>query len=153
MIWQLAGTRCFSYDRAMRRTEELVHEAYYVHNWNCARTALLALGDAFGVSIGAQLWNAAVGMHGAGGHRDQCGLVEGPLLFFGLYYSKKGWDEKRIVTLCNQYAEAFVREFGSLRCRELRPGGFTDHDPPHLCENLTVRAINFAKTFIEKQTP
>jgi C_GCAxxG_C_C family probable redox protein len=132
---------------------EQVHDAYYVHDWNCARTALWVLSNLYGVEIQPQLWEAAVGMHGAGGHRDQCGLVEGSLLFLGVYFTEKGWSEEAVVAVCNQFAEAFTQTFGSLQCRELRPGGFTDSDPPHLCEELSVKAITFTSEFIQHQTP
>ena len=41
---------------------------------------------------------------------------------------------------------------GFLRCRELRPDGFNQSDPPHLCENLTAKTICFAWNFIRENT-
>ncbi len=64
-----------------------VHELYWGSNVNCARTSLICLGDLFGVEIADQTLRAAIGLHGAGGFRAQCGLVEGPLMFIGLYFS------------------------------------------------------------------
>lgn len=45
-------------------------------------------------------------------------------------------------------ASAFEETFGSLRCLELRPTGFSESAPPHLCENLTCNGIEFAYQYI-----
>ncbi len=97
--------------------KERVHELYWGQDMNCARTTLLCLGELLEVEYPAQTLQAAIGLHGAGGFRAQCGLVEG--------------------------------RFGSLSCRELRPNGFTEKDPPHLCETLTCEAIAFTYDFIK----
>ena len=34
------------------------------------------------------------------------------------------------------------------RFLELRPSGFSESDPPHLCENLTCNGIEFAYQYI-----
>lgn len=47
---------------------------------------------------------------------------------------------------------AFDRTFGSLRCFELRPTGFSESDPPHMCENLTCNGIEFAYQYIAEIT-
>ena len=41
---------------------------------------MLCLGELLGFHIEEQTYAAAVGMHGAGGFRAQCGLVEGALM-------------------------------------------------------------------------
>ena len=87
-------------------------------------------------------------MHGAGGYRAQCGLVEGTLMFIGIYLHTIGKTEDEIVSACYNFASAFDREFGSLRCFELRPTGFSESDPPHMCENLTCNGIGFAYQYI-----
>jgi hypothetical protein len=33
-------------------------------------------------------------------------------------------------------------------CRELRPGGFNDDDPLHMCAVLTIESIVFSTRFI-----
>lgn len=43
----------------------------------------------------------------------------------------------------------FCEKFGSLRCCELRPGGFRKDDPPHLCERLTCETIEFAYEYVK----
>lgn len=121
-----------------------VHELYWEKDINCARTALLCLSELFETTVEPQVLWAAVGMHGAGGYRAQCGLVEGPLLFLGIYLHTLGWTEDEIVAACRRFAAAFEETFGSLRCRELRPNGLSENDPPHLCEGLTCDAIAFA---------
>ena len=78
--------------------EKKVHELYWDCNVNCARTMLLCLGELFGVTYEPQMLNAAVGLHGAGGYRAQCGLVEGSLMFAGVYLNGLGWEEERIFT-------------------------------------------------------
>lgn len=125
-----------------------VHELYWQSDTNCARTTLFCLSELFGVDLDAQTIAAAVGMHGAGLFRAQCGLVEGGLMFIGLYYSILGRPETEAVAACNGYARAFTENFGALTCRELRPGGFLPNDPPHMCEHLTCRTIMFAYTYI-----
>lgn len=46
-----------------------------------------------------------------------------------------------IVSACYGFASGFEHTFGSLRCLELRPTGFSENDPPHMCEGLTCKAI------------
>ena len=86
-----------------------VHELYWKEDINCARTTLICLSELFKIAIEPQVICSAIGLHGAGGYRAQC---------------------------------------GSLRCLELRPSGFSENDPPHMCENLTCTAIIFAYQYI-----
>ena len=134
----------------MTELQERIHTLYHVHDYNCARTTLLCLGERFGIPISQQVFNAAIGMHGAGFFRAQCGLVEGALMFFGLWGTEKGMTEEEIGKLCYRFAETFTERFGSLLCRELRPGGFQKTDPPHLCETLTEMSIAFTMDFLEQ---
>ena len=117
---------------------ERVHGLYYDRDVNCARTTMLCLGELLGFHIEDQTYAAAVGMHGAGGFRAQCGLVEGALMMLGAYFGAKGVADGERVDMCRRFAGQFRSRFGSLRCLELRPGGFNEWDPPHLCEELTV---------------
>ena len=127
-----------------------VRDLYHIHDINCARTTLLCLSEALGVELEPQVLHAAIGMHGAGFFRAQCGLVEGALMFIGLYGAQQGRSDKEIGELCYRYAEGFTARFGSLLCRELRPGGFQPDDPPHACEGLTTDTILFAIAFMQK---
>ncbi len=54
---------------------------------------------------------------------------------------------ENIPGLCRRFASEFETEFGSLRCSDLRPGGFSESDPPHRCEELTYRSIIFSYRF------
>jgi hypothetical protein len=101
---------------------------------------LRVLGRVHGGEVSPQVFDAAVGMHGAGRYGAQCGLVEGGLMFLGVWGKMMGRSEDWIVEQCNAYARNFESRFGSLLCRDLRPQGFADDQPPHLCEGLTVDA-------------
>ncbi len=128
---------------------EKVHHEYYKYDTNCARTTMYCLSELLKIPIDKQVITAAVGMHGAGGYRAQCGLVEGALMFIGIYYDVIGKSENEAVKACYEYGEAFEEQVGSLRCRELRPGGFHKDDPPHMCEELTCKTIEFAYEFLK----
>lgn len=133
----------------MDSIKDRVHELYWGHDVNCARTMLTCLGELFHVTYAPQVFQAAAGMHGAGGFGAQCGLVEGALLFIGIDCAGKGKPDGEAAALCRRFARAFTERFGSLRCCELRPGGFSESDPPHLCEKLTCDAIAFAYAFLK----
>ena len=127
-----------------------VHELYYGQDLNCARTTMTCLSELFAVPIEEQTFAAAVGLFGAGGYRAQCGLVEGALMFIGIFFRQLGKGESEAVKACYDYAGEFEAKFGSLRCRELRPGGFREDDPPHLCEKLSCETIEFACNYMMK---
>lgn len=126
---------------------EKVHRLYWEIDINCARTALTCLSELFHISVSKQTMNAAIGLHGAGGYRAQCGLVEGTLMFIGIYLADQGKTDEEISKVCYQFAEIFTARYGSLDCFDLRPNGFTDNDPPHACEKLTGDAILYAYQF------
>lgn len=128
-----------------------VHGYYWDEDYNCAVTTLKVLGEFFSIEIHPQVFDAAAGMHGAGGFGAQCGLVEGALLFIGILGNHKGLDPEKIVSLCHGFACAFQQQFGSLQCKELRPQGFRPENPPHLCEEKTTTAINFSIGFIDEK--
>jgi len=130
---------------------ERVHELYWRYNVNCARTMLICLSELFDVDIERQTMNSAIGLNGAGRFRAQCGLAEGALMFIGIYFTERGKTEEDIVSICYQYAESFTRKFGSLKCSDLRPNGFSENDPPHLCEKLTGDAVEFVFELINKK--
>ena len=128
-----------------------VHRLYWEHDENCARTTLSILSGLTGIAIGNQTMAAASGLHGAGGYGAQCGLVEGALMFLGGVASLEGYED--IPGLCRKFASLFESSFGSLRCSELRPGGFSPSDPPHRCEELTCRSILYAYRFLKEAFP
>ena len=77
-----------------------VHELYWNDDINCARTAIICLSELFETMIEPQVIWSAVGLHGAGGYRAQCGLVEGTLMFIGIYLHALGKTETEIVSVC-----------------------------------------------------
>lgn len=132
---------------------DVVRERYGVCDDNCARTMLIALARRWGVPLRAQVLAAATGLHGAGRFGAQCGLVEGSLMMIGILGEGRRLDKQAVTRLCHAWATEFERDFGSLNCRDLRPGGFRPDDPPHLCEPLTRRAIAFSADFLERRFP
>ena len=126
-----------------------VHELYWNDDINCARTMLICLSELFQVTLEEQTISSAIGLHGAGGFRAQCGLVEGGLMFIGIYFKSQGKLDEQITSFCYEYAKSFEQKFSSLRCYDLRPTGFSPNDPPHMCEKLTCEAVDFAYHFIK----
>ena len=130
---------------------EAVRHCYWEKDVNCARTTLYTLARLAGFALEPQVWAAATGMHGAGRFGAQCGLVEGTLMFIGIQGTRHGLPDQRVGILCHAYATAFARRFGSLECRVLRPNGFRKEDPPHACEELTLKSLRFAVDFLAAQ--
>ncbi|PRX29347.1 putative redox-active protein with C_GCAxxG_C_C motif [Orenia metallireducens] len=128
--------------------EQRVHDYYWEEDLNCATTMLKTLGEIYKVKLDDQVLDAAIAMHGAGKFGAQCGLVEGTLMFYGVLGRKREISNGEIVKSCYDFADQFQEEFGSLLCRELRPEGFADDNPPHLCEDLTKRAVEFSAKII-----
>ena len=94
--------------------------------------------------------DASIGMNGAGRFGSQCGLVEGVLMFIGIYSIHKGIQKEKIINLCNNFSKGFQQNFGSLLCRELRPQRFSSGNPLHLCEDIIKRAVSYSAEFIAK---
>ena len=92
--------------------------------------------------------NSAIGLHGAGKYGAQCGLVEGTLMFIGIYGKSVGFESDIIENCCYDFAEQFEKTFGSLLCRDLRPQGFKIDNSPHLCEKITCDALEFTTSFL-----
>lgn len=133
----------------MYSIENRVHELYWRDNRNSAHTMLICLSKLFNIRLEQQTLNAAIGLHCAGGLRAQCGLVEGGLMFVGIYCQELGKLKEEIVSACYIYANAFNQKFGSLRCYDLRQIGFTPTAPLHLCEAFTCNAVKFAYQYIK----
>jgi len=125
-----------------------VKKYYWRDDINCATANLKILSEIFSVDLSDQVVDAALGMHGAGGYGAQCGLVEGNLMFIGIVGRTRGIAEEIVVDACGEYARRFEKRFKSLLCRELRPEGFHESNPPHLCEALTCEAITFNIGFV-----
>ncbi|SHO43199.1 C-GCAxxG-C-C family protein [Desulfopila aestuarii] len=123
---------------------------YRVDNLSCTTTTLKILSEIYDVEISQQVFDAALGLHGAGKYGAQCGLVEGGLMFITIFGRELGLPDERSVLTCNQFAQDFEQQFKSLICRELRPQGFSPKLPPHLCEKLTCEAIEFTAKFVQE---
>ena len=128
--------------------EDCVKKYYWEYDLNCATTNLKILSEIFSITLSDQIISAAIGMHGAGKYGAQCGLVEGTLMFLGIIGKKYSFQEETIVDHCREYAKQFENTFQSLSCKSLRPEGFNKENPPHLCEKLTCKAIEFNREFI-----
>jgi len=125
-----------------------VAKYYWEDDINCAATTLNILAEHFGIELHRQVMHTALGMHGAGEYGAQCGLVEGALMFLGIIGREKGLSDEAVVEACREFAGAFERRFGSLNCAVLRPQGFREENPPHLCEALTCDAVEFSLGFV-----
>ena len=124
-----------------------VHDYYWKQDLNCAVTTLKTLSELFVLDIHPQVMAAAFGLN-AGRSGTQCGLLEGTLMFIGIYGSEYKIESSKIQELGRKFSEEFQQKFSSLLCRELRPQGFRPENPPHLCEGLTKFAILFAADYI-----
>lgn len=125
-----------------------VHEYYWHEDINCATTMIKTLSKHFDIKINQQLIDSAIGMHGAGAYGAQCGLVEGSLMFLGIYGREQNMTSEEIVNMCNSFAKLFEERYTSLLCSTLRPEGFKEENPPHLCEGFTCNAIVFTIKYI-----
>lgn len=135
----------------MTQTElirQRIKEYYHENDETCALTTLRILSELFETPLAGQVLDAAAGMHGAGEYGAQCGLVEGVLMFIGIYGKANHIPDEYIIQSCREYAGLFDKEFGSLLCRVLRPQGFAADNPPHICEPLTERAVFFAVDYL-----
>ena len=126
-----------------------VHVYYWNENLSCVITTIKILSEIFHCELHPQIIKAAYGLN-AGRLATQCGLVEGALMFMGIYGREKGLSFQDIAELCYKLSSNFQEKFGSVLCKELRIEGFKPDNPPHLCENLTKRAIAFFAEFISK---
>lgn len=86
-----------------------VHELYWQQDINCARTTLICLAECFNTVLQEQTLAAAIGLHGAGGYRAQCGLVEGSLMFIGIYGRMKGKTDRETARICYEFAIIILR--------------------------------------------
>jgi len=136
----------------MENYREIINERVYKYYWeddiNCATTVLKTLANIYEIDLSSQIIDSAIGMHGAGKFGAQCGLVEGSLMFIGIWLRKLGYDNKDIVDYCYGFANKFENDFGSIVCRDLRPQGFKSDNPPHICEGITRKAIEFTLNYI-----
>ena len=132
-----------------KHIENSVSKLYWDKDSNCAITTLTILSDIYDTKIEEQVFYGATGLNGAGKYQAQCGIVEGVLIFLGIFGAKRGYTANKIENICFEFASSFEKEFSSLKCRELRPEGFDNNNPPHLCEDLTNKGLIFTKGYID----
>jgi hypothetical protein len=132
-----------------KHIDNLVRELYWDKDFNCAITTLTVLSDIYDIRIEGQVFHGATGLNGAGKFQAQCGIIEGVLIFLGILGTKRGYNANQIENTCYEFASLFEKEFSSLKCRELRPEGFNENNPPHLCEDLTKKGLIFTKGYID----
>ena len=124
--------------------KERVSHCYWKHDRNCATTVLCILSEIFEIELNKQTFDAALAMHGAGKYGAQCGLVEGTIMFMGVFGRQNNIHDDDTIDVCREFARKFESRFGSLLCGVLRPEGFRDDNPLHICEQITCEAIEFA---------
>ena len=134
------------------KTDEFVKRKVTKYYWkddiNCATTTLKILSEAFEIELNKQIIDAAIGMHGAGEYGAQCGLVEGTLMFLGIFGRENNIPDNIIVDSCREFTKQFENKFNSLQCSILRPEGFHPDNPPHICEPITCQGVEFSINFI-----
>ncbi len=107
------------------------------------------LEEVYKIPLNDQVFKSAFGMNGAGRFGAQCGLVEGMIMFLGIWSSLQGISYGQIQELCNSFAKKFEESFGSLLCARLRPEAEASaRDPDHACEELKVKAILMDLAFL-----
>ena len=126
-----------------------VENMYHDLDLSCAHTTLKILAEVFDTEVSQQVYDSSSGMLGGGGYYGaQCGLVQGGVMFIGILGSRHRLDKETLSQHCFDYSAQAEKELGSLLCREIRPEGFADDNPPNLCEPRTVQSIVSAARFI-----
>ncbi len=106
------------------------------------------MSEIFGIKLHSQTIDSTLAMHGAGKYGAQCGLVEGALMFMGVWGRCNKLEDRIVIDACRDFAGKFEARFGSLLCRVLRPEGFSSENPSHLCEKISCDAIEFAVLYV-----
>ena len=108
------------------------------------------LAEVRNVKLDKQVLKAALGMNGAGRYGGQCGLVEGMIMFLGIWGDLKGFPDGQIQMICRSYADKFDKTFGDLTCGSLRPEAeAAAEDPAHACRELKVKALLMDLAFLD----
>lgn len=112
-------------------------DEYRISGYRCAESLIRGCADAMGVVLTGDVLRATGGLSGGGGGaREACGLLEAGTVLISLLYGRSDLtkDDNGSYYLIRIYHEKFRREFGTVRCRELRPEyyylkGFFDCSP------------------------
>ncbi len=120
---------------------------YYINKgFTCTEAALFILSEEFEITLNVQVLQAAIGMNGGGGCGKQCGLVEGGLMFIGIFFSQKGKSKEQIQKICSDFIKIFEEENVSVVCEELIPDNEFETKK---CRHLVVSAIFQILDFVE----
>jgi hypothetical protein len=126
-----------------------VENMYHDLDLSCVHTTLHILEEVFDTPIAPETYDSCAGMLGGGGlYGGQCGLIQGGIIFISLLCARRGLDKDTLTQHCYDYSARSVKELGSLLCREIRPEGFSDDNPPNLCEPRTVQNIIATVRFV-----
>jgi hypothetical protein len=127
------------------RVEHMFHDL----DLSCVHTTLKILSEVYETEVGQQIYDASAPMAGGGGcYGGQCGLIQGGVMFIGILSTQRGLDKEACDKHAFDYSAQSEKELGSLLCREIRPEGFADDNPPNLCEPRTVTSIVSTARFI-----
>lgn len=113
------------------RILEMVHHCYWDNNANCAQTTLHCLEQLTSTCTPIAVSGHCRLPRGSGPWRAM--RLEGATLFLGLYCAAMGKSAEETEEICARYALVFNRNFGSMACSDLRPGGFRADDPLPIC--------------------
>lgn len=127
---------------------EEVHKLYWEEDKNCAMTTLIILCNRHEVELHSSVVDSLTSMPGLGKNGLTCGIVIGAVMFVSLYCKANEVKEADIQKHTNLIVRGFKDEFGSELCSILRPEGFKPTNPPHLCEKLTVKAIEYLDNYV-----
>jgi len=105
----------------MKRFEKAVDD--FNQGFNCSQSVLAAFAEEFGLNQEMARSVAAGFGGGMGRMGETCGAVSGAFMVIGLKYGPLQRPDKGskeiIYSLINQFAEKFITQHQSLKCREL----------------------------------
>lgn len=130
----------------------LARRVYQSFEVNCAQTVLLSLSELFPIALEPQVLDAAIAMNGAARRGGQCGVLEGALMFMGLYFAANGFEREKSIDLCGRFVDLFKDNFGSVSCTDLRPAGFCQPAPRHVCAELIEKGVGLSWSFITRES-
>lgn len=78
----------------------------------CSATVLSVLSDLFNIKVEKQVMACLIGMEGGSNFKNDCGLLDGSLMFIGIMLSQQGLPEPLTKGICRQFTGSFEIEFG-----------------------------------------
>lgn len=132
---------------------EEVHKNYWDKELNCSTNIILVLGKLFDIEISRQVLHGTIGLHSTTEYGGQCGLLEGLLIFVGIYGREKNYSNNEIVRHCAKLTRKFDNLFRTLSCHDLKGASKKIFESPHSCENITIDIVLLTKKYIDKNMP